>query len=382
MKIRTVTTGIHLSSGKDISAIERAAAFNRTAASFFQSEGYDVQTIRVATNSWEEYINTDSEDEAVKTIVEIERVAKKCELSFFNIGRTMKSESIKMLPAINKATSIISCSAHLGSFNTGILFENAREAAQTMKRIGNETENGYGNFRFCASANCSGGIPYFPTGFHEGKESIFGLGFECGDIAFNAFSETKDLQAAKRLFHDRFLSEAKKVEKLAEVLSKKEGIRYNGIDVSLNPGLLTEESIAFAFENIGLGTFGKPGTLTVAGMITDVLKNLEVKRCGYSGLMLPVCEDAGLAERANEGAYNISNLLLYSAVCGCGLDVVPIPGNTNIESIEAILLDTATLAIKLNKPLSVRMLLVPGKKVGECTTFNSPYMVESNLMDV
>jgi uncharacterized protein (UPF0210 family) len=98
--------------------------------------------------------------------------------------------------------------------------------------------------------------------------------------------------------------------------------------------------------------------------------------------MLPVCEDFGLAQRAGEGTYNLSNLLLYSAVCGCGLDAVPLPGDISVEKIEAILLDVATLATKLTKPLSARLLPFPGKKAGEMTTFNSPYLINCRIMDI
>lgn len=117
-------------------------------------------------------------------------------------------------------------------------------------------------------------------------------------------------------------------------------------------------------------------------MITSVLKNLAVKTCGYSGLMLPVCEDFGLAQRAGEESFNLTDLLLYSAVCGCGLDAVPLPGDTPAEKIGAILVDMATLAITLNKPLSARLLPVPGKKAGEMTTFDSPYLVNCKILEL
>ncbi len=98
--------------------------------------------------------------------------------------------------------------------------------------------------------------------------------------------------------------------------------------------------------------------------------------------MLPVCEDVGLAQRANEQTYNLTNLLLYSAVCGCGLDTVPLPGDITIEQLEAILIDLAALAIKLNKPLSARLFPMPGKKAGEMTAFNSPYLVDCRIFRV
>jgi uncharacterized protein (UPF0210 family) len=169
---------------------------------------------------------------------------------------------------------------------------------------------------------------------------------------------------------------------VAQQVSIEHQVRFRGIDASLAPSLKEDESIALAYEKLLHGKFGDPGTLAVSAVITGVLKNLSVKTCGYSGLMLPVCEDFGLAQRASEGTFNLTNLLLYSAVCGCGLDVVPIPGDISVETIEGILLEVATLAVTLNKPLSARLLPAPGRKAGEMTAFDSPYLVNCAVFQV
>jgi hypothetical protein len=178
------------------------------------------------------------------------------------------------------------------------------------------------------------------------------------------------------------LADGKKIQDIAQQVSLELQLRFKGIDASPAPSLKKDESIAFAYEKLGLGKFGHSGTLAISAIITRALKNLSIKTCGYSGLMLPVCEDFGLAQRAGERTYNLTNLLLYSAVCGCGLDVLPLPGDIEVDEIRAILLDVATLAIRLNKPLSARLLPAPGKKVGEMTTFNSPYLVDCITLDV
>jgi len=157
---------------------------------------------------------------------------------------------------------------------------------------------------------------------------------------------------------------------------------YAGIDTSPAPGIEASEALPFAYEKLGLGKFGGHGTLAISSIITKVIKNLDVKTCGYSGLMLPVLEDFGLAERANEKTYNLQNLLLYSAVCGCGYDTVPIPGNTPAHKIENMLLDVATLANRLDKQLAARIFPAPGKKAGEMTSFDSPYLVNCRIFDV
>ena len=263
-----------------------------------------------------------------------------------------------------------------------LIFKNAAASAKIIKQISKETENGYGNFKFCAWCNCKPGIPFFPVSFHTEKESLFAIGLECGDLSMKAFSKASDLNEAETNLKEIFGKELTKVEKIAQKISKEFNVSYRGIDSSLAPSLAKDESIAFAYEKLGFGKFGHPGTLAISGMITRVLKNLPIKLCGYSGLMLPVCEDFGLAERANERTYTITNLLLYSSVCGCGLDTVPIPGHTTEKQIEATILDMATLAIKLNKPLAARLFPVPGKNAGEMTNFNSPYLIDCKILDI
>jgi uncharacterized protein (UPF0210 family) len=93
--------------------------------------------------------------------------------------------------------------------------------------------------------------------------------------------------------------------------------------------------------------------------------------------MLPVLEDAVLGRRWEEGYVNVHQLLLYSAVCGTGLDTIPLPGDSSVEAIAHLLLDVATLALRLQKPLSARLFPVPGKRAGEHTTFTSPYLTNT-----
>jgi uncharacterized protein (UPF0210 family) len=105
------------------------------------------------------------------------------------------------------------------------------------------------------------------------------------------------------------------------------------------------------------------------------------KRVGFNGLMLPVLEDTTLAERNSKGYYDINKLLLYSAVCGTGLDCIPLPGDVSPEQLEAILLDIAALSCRLRKPLTARLMPVPGKSIGEMTAFDFKFFANSRIMD-
>jgi uncharacterized protein (UPF0210 family) len=127
---------------------------------------------------------------------------------------------------------------------------------------------------------------------------------------------------------------------------------------------------------------GGAGTLRACALVTDVLKSLPVRQCGYAGLMLPVLEDAVLARRAVEGHYGLRDLLLFSSVCGTGLDVVPVPGDTPAAVLENVLLDVAAQSVKLRKPLSARLFLVPGKAAGDPVHFDDPLLTDSIVFRV
>jgi uncharacterized protein (UPF0210 family) len=103
---------------------------------------------------------------------------------------------------------------------------------------------------------------------------------------------------------------------------------------------------------------------------------------GFSGFMQPVLEDSVLAQRAAEGTLTIKDLLLYSAVCGTGLDTVPLPGDTSAEQLAALLLDLSALALRLEKPLTARLMPVPGKKAGDSTGFDFAYFANGKVMQL
>jgi uncharacterized protein (UPF0210 family) len=105
-----------------------------------------------------------------------------------------------------------------------------------------------------------------------------------------------------------------------------------------------------------------------------------VQRGGFSGLMLPVLEDSILARRSAEGSFDLTDLLLASTVCGTGLDTVPLPGDASEEALAALIGEVATLAHRLDKPLTARLLPVPGKRAGEETSYDFPFFANGRVL--
>jgi len=133
-------------------------------------------------------------------------------------------------------------------------------------------------------------------------------------------------------------------------------------------------------EALGLPAFCLHGSLFASAFLTDTLDQAHYSRTGFNGLMLPVLEDAGLAQRASEGLFSTSDLLLCSAVCGTGLDVVPLPGDATPEQLYPVLLDLAALALRLEKPLTARLMPIPGKSAGDSTNFSLDYFANSRVL--
>ncbi len=144
-------------------------------------------------------------------------------------------------------------------------------------------------------------------------------------------------------------------------------------------------SLVEAYEVLlGKGGFGGPGTLAVSRVITGALASIRdsgrVKLTGYCGLMLPPLEDTGLAAAMQSGAVTVPDIMMYSSVCGLGLDTVPIPGDTPARAIALRMADLAALAYKLDKPLSCRLFPVPGASAGDAVSFDNPHMVDGAVV--
>jgi uncharacterized protein (UPF0210 family) len=153
-----------------------------------------------------------------------------------------------------------------------------------------------------------------------------------------------------------------------------------GIDLSPAPFPTDDASIGGAVESAGVERFGAPGTLYVAAMITRAIRRTKARRCGFSGLMLPVLEDSVLARRTAEHPPSLHELLLYSALCGTGLDTIPLPEDVSEAELAGAYLDVAALSIALNqKPLTARLLPVPGATAGDMTAYTFDYFSNTRI---
>lgn len=378
MKIRTITTGFNIELPLKEEQIKHIANLTHKARRLFESRGYAVQTVRIATQPWERYF--ESRDQIVSLVKVLEDLAHKYGLDYSNVGTTVNEKLIPIIYDMMKSTSHMFCTV-LISDDRAISYERATQTAKLIKRISRIGKDGFSNLRFAAIFNTGPGSPFYPAAYHEGPTS-FAIGTENSDLVNKAFARAKTIEEAGMCLREVLAEEFKRIEEIAEEISVTEKVKYDGIDASIATSVAVDESIAYAFEKLGFGRFGDVGTLAIAKIITDTVKGLDVKKCGYSGLMLPVLEDYGLAKRNAEGAYNLGNLLLYSSVCGTGLDTIPLPGDITEKKLFALLLDIASLSIALDKPLSARLMPIPTKRIGEMTQYQFEYFANSRIMKI
>ena len=278
--------------------------------------------------------------------------------------------------------NMIFASAEVADTEGQIDLERAAAVASVIRRASSLQENGFGNLYFTALANCPPGSPFFPVAYHAGGPPRFALAVEAADLAVNAFAGVRSLQEARTRLVTAIEERAAALSRAAEELAATHGLAFHGIDFSLAPFPTDDKSLAGALEALGLPRLGAAGSLFAAAFVAEAIGRADFLRCGFSGLMLPVLEDSVLASRASEGAFTVNDLLGYGAVCGVGLDTIPLPGDISQESLTAILLDVAALAVRLDKPLTARLMPLPGLAAGDPVHFDFPYFADSRVMFV
>lgn len=284
---------------------------------------------------------------------------------------------VKLLGEILSSTKILEASLHVAG-EDGIHWNSIRSAAWLVKYLEEHSPHSQGNFNFAATAMLAPYGPFYPGSYHTGAGHSFSVGLESANIVQAVFAATgHDPKAAAEQLSQALSEQARAAEALARQVEKQTGWTYMGLDPT--PAPLGNVSIGAAIESFTGAKFGSSGTLTAAAIITQAVRAVPVKRIGYSGLMLPVLEDNLLAQRWSEGTYGIDALLAYSSVCGTGLDTVPLPGDVSEEQIERIIGDMAELAVKWHKPLTARLQPVHGKRPGERTEFDDPFLANATL---
>jgi hypothetical protein len=160
---------------------------------------------------------------------------------------------------------------------------------------------------------------------------------------------------------------------VATEASRRLGVTFGIVDLSLAPTPAIGDSIANIIEDMGLEKCGAPGTTAALALLNDAVKKggtmASSQVGGLSGAFIPVSEDAGMVEAVKAGALSLEKLEAMTCVCSVGLDMIAVPGDTPDYTISAIIADEAAIGMINNKTTAVRIIPVPGKKVGDFVEF-------------
>ena len=407
-KVRTVTVFVWLggsSGGEALAAAGREAArVGEEVEGVLTDAGYEVQTVRVVSNpfpEWADALDGDRLDAAVAAFVGgVPRKTARGAAVMVSIGRAGTPDATAHLPRVLTAPgrSHVSASADIGADARYGCPDRAmaRAAATVMLALAAGSDGGGANFQFCASSNLHPATPFLPAACWlggrpdtaaAGGSGVAGvaLGLQHVELCTTAVAACTAATAGGVCEPTAVVDcLARELSVVVAGAAHRARVPFLGIDTSLAPAPLPHASVTTLYAALGVSRWGGAGTLESSALLTRAFKSVRgAPLVGYSGLMLPPMEDVGLAAgAAAPNPYRIHDLLMASAVCGIGLDTVPIPGDVTHDALTALLCDVATLSHRLAKPLSSRLFPVPGAAAGELTTFDNPYLCNTRVFHV
>jgi uncharacterized protein len=367
MRIRTITAGAREAD------IERAGQAVLRARKRLVAAGYEVQTQRLALSA--------SGSNRCGDFVTIARGAEEQALAagFDNVALgPLADERLAALPAALAGTERVFAAAQIAGVDGAIYPDMIQATAATIVAIGAATSGGLGNLRFAALAGVAPGAPFFPAAYHDGGAPWIAVGSEAAVLAVEAAElrmKNEELRNGSDHAHFAILTQLieqhdAQITVALQGIEAETGVHFAGCDWSLAPHPDERRSIGAAIEALSGVPFGDWGTLAAVRGLTAAIRAAQVTRVGLSGVMLPVLEDAMLARRNTEGRFTLRDLLAFSAVCGTGLDTIPLPGGTTAAQLAGVLAEVAALSSALGKPLTARLVPMPGLRAGGMLRFD------------
>jgi len=378
MKIRSITYFCDPGYPLKENVLREAGDFLARAKAAYKAEGYEVQTVRVATVPFPKLLGGQVHD-LPAFAQKLSRLSREVGVAYVSLGPALPDSplSYQVIPEAIAASEDIFFSGVMAD-ETSVHMPQVRACAEVIVRCAPIDPNGFANLRFAALAHVRAGAPFFPAAHHDSSEPAFAIAVEAADLAVKAFEGQSALGAGR----SALIHEIQKHGRVLAGVAQRDlaAVRFNGIDFSLAPFPDDAHSLGRAVENMGVPKIGLHGSLAAAAILTEAIERADFPHIGFNGFMQPVLEDSILAKRAAEGTLTIKDALLYSAVCGTGLDTVPLPGDTTADEIAPLLLDLCALALRLDKPLTARLMPVPGKKAGDATNFDFGFFANSKVM--
>jgi len=382
MQIRAVTGFMDPGWPLDTAAVARTAKGLQQIARQLCDAGYEVQTTRLATPPPVEMSSPVPPAKRPELARNLEAEMFVHGIDYASIGPVLPDdrEGFAALPEIIGGTEVIFTSALYADPSIGLSLQAAGDCARAIQEISKLSPDGFGNLRFAALVHVPSGTPFFPAAYHRGGPATVAIATEAADLAVQAVEEGRSLRDIRQKLIHAIEVHAFAIEQAAQRGASEHSLRFTGIDFSLAPYPVPGRSIGTAMEALGASAVGSPGSAAAAAFLADCLSGSRFSRAGFCGLFLPVLEDSVLARRAAEGLLTLSDLLLYSTLCGTGLDTIPLPGSCSQSALAALLVDLGAVGLRHLKPLTARLMPIPNKDVGDPVHFDFPYFADSGIM--
>ena len=286
---------------------------------------------------------------------------------------------IRSIPQALAVTERVCSSVNVGSTKTGINMD----AVKLMGEIVLETaeaskeQDSLGCAKLVVFCNAPDDNPFMAGAFHGVTEAdcIINVGVSGPGVVKTALESVRgaDFQTLCEMIKRTAFKVTRVGQLVAQEASKRLGVPFGIVDLSLAPTPAIGDSVAEILEEIGLERVGAPGTTAALALLNDQVKKGGVRAAqavgGLSGAFIPVSEDQGMIDSVNFGALTLEKLEAMTCVCSVGLDMIAIPGDTSASTISGLIADEAAIGMVNQKTTAVRVIPVAGKGVGEMANF-------------
>lgn len=282
---------------------------------------------------------------------------------------------INSIPQALATTDLVCSSVNLGSTKTGINMDCVREMGEVVKRTAELTrdQQALGCAKLVIFCNAPGDNPFMAGAFHGVSEAdkVVSVGVSGPGVVKHALEDLKGADFTE--IAETIKRTAFKITRVGQLVareaSKRLGVPFGIIDLSLAPTPAVGDSVARIIEEMGIESCGAPGTTAALALLNDAVKKGGLMASshvgGLSGAFIPVSEDEGMIHAVAEGSLSIEKLEAMTCVCSVGLDMVAVPGDTTADTISAIIADEAAIGMVNSKTTAVRIIPVEGKTVGD-----------------
>ncbi len=286
---------------------------------------------------------------------------------------------IDTIPQALSETGLVCSSVNVATTRAGINMDAVARMGRAIKQAAELTadKDGLGAAKLVVFANAVEDNPFMAGAFHGTGEgdAVINVGVSGPGVVKVALEDKKGQpfdEVAETIKHTAFHI-TRMGQLVAREASRRLGVPFGIVDLSLAPTPAIGDSVAYILEEMGLETCGAHGTTAALALLNDAVKKGGIMATshvgGLSGAFIPVSEDAGMIHAAQTGALTLEKLEAMTCVCSVGLDMIALPGDTPDYVISAIIADEAAIGMVNTKTTAVRLIPVPGKKVGDMVSF-------------